>query len=96
MHHTLGYQDFYAKDSYVVDNLIFLNIIQIFSGTEILAYTVTIAIASILIYMLIISLKQKKSIRKKIRLKDMPIGYFIGVSNIVVIFTMALISNFGI
>lgn len=86
----------YAKDSYVVDNLIFLNIIQIFSGTEILAYTVTIAIASILIYMLIISLKQKKSIRKKIRLKDMPIGYFIGVSNIVVIFTMALISNFGI
>ena len=86
----------YAKDSYIVDNLIFLNIIQIFSGTEILAYTVTIAIASKLIYMLIINLKQKKSIRKKIRLKDMPIGYFIGVSNIVVIFTMALITNFGI
>lgn len=83
----------HAEDSYINDILILLNTILIFTGAEIFIMTVIMTIIAILIYMLIKNLIQKKVGNKKTKFNQIPVGYFIGASNIIILFMMTFITN---
>ena len=83
----------YAKNSYVIGILMLLNIILIFSKIEIFYYTIIMTIVEILLYILILKMQQKKNGNKKIKFNEIPIGYFISVSNIIIFIMMLLINN---
>ena len=55
--------------------------------------TVIMTIIAILIYMLIKNLIQKKVGNKKTKFNQIPVGYFIGASNIIILFMMTFITN---
>ena len=83
----------YAKSSYIISILMLLNIIFIFSKIEIFIYTTIISMVEVLLYILISQKRQKKNGNKKIKFNEIPIGYFIGVSNIIIFFIVALLNN---
>lgn len=81
----------YAKDSYILKILILINIIFVFTGLDIAIYTIMMSIVAILIYLLILQLKKKKNGNKKIKLDEIPVGFFVGASNVMVLIMMAFI-----
>lgn len=83
-----------AKDSYTIDTLILLNIMLMFWDVRILFYTVWITILTILIDLIILKIRQKKSGNKQIKLSEIPIGFFLCVSNMVTIGIQIIISNY--
>ena len=86
----------YAFDSYIMSILMFLNIILIFSEAQTFVMTIAMAVLAILIYILLIKILQKNVGNKKIKLEEIPIGFYIGASNIIVLFIMTLITNYCI
>lgn len=84
----------YAKDSYIISILMLLNMILIVTEAEIFIMTVIMAIVAIAIQILLVKLTQKNVGNKKIKLQEIPIGFFIGASNIIVLFMMTFISNY--
>ena len=86
----------YAKDSYIVDLLILLNTILIFTEEEIFIYTIVMTIFATLIYILIQNVIQKKAGHKKVKINEIPIAFFTGASNIIVLFMMTFITNYCI
>ena len=86
----------YAADSYVIDILMLLNIILIISGVQIFIMTVAMSIIAILIYILLRKTLQKNVGNKKLKIKEIPIGFYIGASNIIVLFMMTFITNYCI
>lgn len=86
----------YAKNSYTIGTLMLLNIILVFSETEIFAYTMVMVAIEILTYMSILQLNKKKNGNRKVRIDKVPVGYFISVSNIVILFLLAILKNIKI
>ena len=82
----------YAKESYIINILIFVNIIQIFTKTEVFMLTVLVTVITILIYILMKKITQKKEGNKEIKINELPIGYFIGMSNIIVLFIVTFLA----
>lgn len=80
----------YARNSYTIGILMLLNIILIFSEIDIFIYTAIMASIEILIYIVISKIKQKKNGNKKIKFDEIPVGYFISASNIIILFVLAL------
>ena len=76
----------YAKDSYIIDLLMYLNMIFVFTETEIFILTIIMAIIAILIYVLIRKINQKKVGNKKLKISEIPFGFYIGASNIIILF----------
>ena len=87
-----GLEEF--KDSYTIDTLILLNIMLMCWDVRILFYTVWITILTILIDLIILKIRQKKSGNKQIKLSEVPIGFFLCVSNMVAIGIQIIISNY--
>ena len=83
----------YAEDNYIIDICMYLTMILIFTGTSVYMKTLVMTMLSILIYLLIMKLTQKKNRYKKIKLNEIPIGYFIGASNITVLLIISLLVN---
>lgn len=83
-----------AKDSYTIDTFILLNIMLMCWDVRILFYTVWITILTILIDLIILKIRQKKSGNKQIKLSEVPIGFFLCVSNMVAIGIQIIISNY--
>lgn len=86
----------YAKDSYEIGILMLFNFILIFSGMEIYMYTMLMVLIEILVSLLISKVAQKKNGNKKIKLNKIPVGYFIGVSNIIVFVMIVFFKNYYI
>ena len=85
-----------AEDSYTIDILFLLTIILIVTDFKIFIMTVIMTIMAIAIYMLIRRFELKKKGNIKPKLKEIPIGFYIGVSNIVVLFGMTILTNYMI
>ena len=84
----------YAKDSYIIDTLLLLMIIVVFTNLNILIDTVIMAIIAIAIYALILSRQKKKKGHKKLKINEIPVGYFISASNIIVLFMTRFLQNY--
>ena len=86
----------YAADSYLMSILMLLNMILIVSEAEIFIMTVAMSIVAIVIYILLRKTLQKNVGNKKIKFEEIPIGFYIGASNIIVLFMMTFITNYCI
>lgn len=83
-----------AKDSYTINMLTLLSIMLMFWGIRVLCYTIWITIFTILVDLIILKIRQKKSGNKQIKLSEVPIGFFVCVSNIVVISIQVILNTF--
>jgi len=84
----------FAKDSYIVNLLILMSIILVFTDLRALTYTLVMAIIAVVTYLLIAKSQQKKNGNKKIKINTIPIGYFIAASNVIVLFMIRIFENY--
>lgn len=84
----------FAKDSYIVNLLMLISIILVYSNLRILIYTLIMAVIAILIYYVILESQKKKNGNKKIKINEMPVGFFIATSNIIVLFMIRIFQNY--
>ena len=69
------------------------DIIFMFTGADVFIYTLIITAIEILVYLLIEKIKQKKNGNRKIKLNDIPVGYFVSVSNIFAMIILSIITK---
>ena len=86
----------YAKDSYIINTLLLSVVILVYTDINTLIYTIILALIAIILYSLLLKRQQKKNGNKKIKIKDIPIGYFIAASNIIVLFMIKILENYSI
>lgn len=84
----------FAKDSYIVNLLMVISIILVYSNLRILIYTLIMAVIAILIYYVILESQKKKNGNKKVKINEMPVGFFIATSNIIVLFMIRIFQNY--
>ena len=76
----------YAKDSYIINILLLLTITLVFTNLNTLICTLIMAMIAVLLYVLILKIQQKKNGNRKIKVNQIPFGYFITASNLIVLF----------
>lgn len=86
----------YAKDSYIIDTLLLLMIIIVYTNLNILIDTVLMAIIAVGLYVFMLKRKKRKQGNKKIKINEIPVGYFISASNIIVLFMTRFFQNYCI
>jgi len=84
----------YAKDSYIVNIFMLFTIILAFTDLRTLIYTVTMAFIAIIIYILMQKSQKKISRNKELKLNQIPVGYFVAVSNIIVLFMIRVFESY--
>lgn len=84
----------YAKDSYIIDTLLLLMIIIVFTNLNILIDTVLMAIIAVGLYVFMLKRKKRKQGNKKLKISEIPVGYFISASNIIVLFMTKFFQNY--
>lgn len=84
----------FAKDSYILNLLILLSIIVVYSNFKILAYTLIMTIVAILFYLTILKSQQKKNGNRKIKISEIPVGFFVASSNIIILFMIKVFENY--
>ena len=70
------------------------NIMVIFTGIDIFTYTIILTAIEILVCLLIAKIKQRDNGNKKVRLSDVPVGYFLCVSNVFAIIAISAITTY--
>ena len=86
----------FAKDSYLINLLILISIISVYSNFIILVYTLILAMISIMLYTIILKSQQRKNGNKKIKIPEIPIGFFIASSNIILLFMVRIFESYFI
>ena len=86
----------FAKDSYIVNILMLLNIILVFTDLRTLTYTAVMALISIMLYAIILKFQKKNGRKNKIKIQEIPVGYFIAASNVIVLFIIRIFENYFI
>ena len=84
----------FAKDSYIVNVLMLLNIILSFTDLRTLTYTCVMAFIAMIIYSLIQLSTKKKNVSKKFKINEIPVGYFVATSNLVVLFMIRIFEGY--
>ena len=86
----------YAKDSYIVNTLMLITLILVFTDLKTLTYTLIMALIAIVIYALLLKNQKKKNGNKKLKINEISVGYFITASNVVVLLIIRLFENYCI
>ena len=81
----------YAENSYTTGILMLFNIMLVFTGINIFTYTIILTALEILFYLIIGKIKQKNNGNKKVKLSDVPVGYFLCICNILVVVAVSII-----
>jgi len=84
----------FAKDSYIINLLMLLMMILAFTDLKTLTYTVIMAIIETGLYILLLNTQKKINGNKKIKINEIPIGFFIAASNIMVLFMVRFFHNY--
>lgn len=84
----------FAKDSYIVNMLMLLAIILVFTDLKTLIYTLEVAIIATGLYFIIQKSQKRKKKNKELKISEIPVGYFISASNIIILFTMKVLQNY--
>ena len=84
----------YAIESNIIKLLTLLNIILIFTETKVFVATIITTIFEICLYIIIEKSKQKRLTNKKIDISKIPIGFFIGTSNLIILLAISLTNNY--
>ena len=83
----------YATDSYIINVLLEACLITSFTDLKTLTYTLIMTTISIIIYMLLSKIRSKKKGNIKVTIKDVPIGYFLASSNIIILLMIRIFEN---
>lgn len=86
----------FAKDSYIVNNLILATIILVFTDLRALTYTLVMALVAIILYILLVKSQKSKNGNKKLKINEIPVGFFIAASNVMVLFMIRIFENYFI
>jgi leader peptidase (prepilin peptidase)/N-methyltransferase len=90
----------HAKNSYATGHLLTIITMGIFTGEYITANTIIFTLLAISFYILIEKLKQRKRKSKKteeIQLaKNIAIGFYLGVANVIILMLVLFINNFNL
>lgn len=84
----------FAKDSYIINLLILIAITLVYSNFIIVAYTLVMTLIGILVYIFILNIQKKKNGNKKIKINEIPFGYFISASNIIILFMVRILESY--
>ena len=84
----------YAKDSYIVNLLMLLNLVLIFTGTITFILTIVITIIAIIVYILLRNVKKVNIGNSKFKFTELQLGFYIVASNIFLIFIADFIRNY--
>lgn len=84
----------YAKDSYIVNLLMVLMLILVFTDLRILIYTIVMAGIAVALHALFLRCQKKKNGNKKIKMNEIPVGFFVAASNIVILFMVRVFENY--
>ena len=83
----------YAKNNYTIGILTLFTIILILSKIEIFMYTLILTTLEILVSIIISKINQKRNGYKKITLSNIPVGYFLTVSNMFCLILIPVITK---
>jgi len=86
----------FAKDSYIINILLLLVTILVFTDLRTLTYTAIMALIAIILYVIMLKFYKKRNGNKKIKINEIPVGYFISASNIIVLFIIRIFENYCI
>lgn len=88
----------FAKSNYILENIILLDIMLIFTDFYTTITTIIVTFLAIAIYTLIekVNNKRKAKKEKEITLKDIRFGYLFGISNLILLAYVLLLSKFFI
>lgn len=86
----------YAKDSYIINILLLLMIILVFTDLKTLTYTVVMALIAIILYALLVKKQKKAHGNKNLKINEIPIGHFIAASNVIVLFMIRIFESYCI
>lgn len=84
----------YALESNIINLLTLLNIVLIFTEENVFMATIITTMFEILLYIIIEKSKQKNFTKKKIKISNIPIGFFIGTSNIIILLAISFTNNY--
>lgn len=84
----------FAKDSYILNLLMLLGIILVYSNFQILIYTLIMTLIAILVYIIILESQKKKNGNKKFKINEIPVGFFVTTSNIIILFMIRIFENY--
>lgn len=84
----------YATDSYIINALLLLNIILTYTDFETMIYTIIMAFVATILYTILIRVQNKKDGNKKLKINEIPVGFFISASNIVIVFSTSFFKNY--
>lgn len=84
----------YAKDSYIVNLLMLLNLVLIFTGTITFILTIVITIIAIIVYILLRNVQKVNIGNSKFKFTELQLGFYIVASNIFLIFIADFIRNY--
>lgn len=84
----------FAKDSYIVNLLMVLVMILVFTDLKTLTYTVIMTLIAVGLYVLLLKKQKKKNGNKKIKINEIPVGFFVAASNIIVLFMVRIFENY--
>lgn len=84
----------FAKDSYIVNLLMILVMILVFTDLKILIYTLMMASIAIILQILLLNLQKKQNGNKMIKIKDIPVGFFVVASNVIVLFMVRIFESY--
>ena len=82
----------YAIESNIIKIIILLNIILIFTEKSIFIATIITTLFEIILYVIFENSRKRKNI--KINISNIPIGFFIGFSNIIILLAISLTNNY--
>lgn len=84
----------FAKDSYIVNLLMVLVMILVFTDLKTLTYTLIMALIAVALNVLLLNSQKKKNGNKKIKINEIPVGFFVAASNIIVLFMVRIFENY--
>lgn len=83
----------FANDSYIVNLLMICVMILVFTDLKTLIFTLVMAVIAIGIYVLITNCQKRKNGNKKLKVNQIPVGFFVTSCNIIVLFMIRIIGN---
>lgn len=84
----------FAKDSYIVNLLLILTMTLVFTDLHILIYTLVMSLIAVGTYALLLKLQKKKNGNKRIKIKEIPVGFFVSASIVIILFMVKIFENY--
>ena len=84
----------FAEENYIINLVIFFTMITMFVEYKISTIVLIIFLIEIIFYLIIKNLRKSKNGNKPIKFEEIPLGFYLGVSNILTIFIMNIINLF--